>query len=109
MPVYEYLCGQCHKRVELFQRQRLESERSSPPCPLCGAKRLDVALSRFAFVAGGAAADLDSLEALDSDDPEAMRAFADRLADQTGVPYPPGFPDALAGDTTDALDSGDDW
>jgi putative FmdB family regulatory protein len=47
MPIYEYDCGSCHKRVSVFLKSINAAEPDS--CPECGAASLTKAISRVQF------------------------------------------------------------
>lgn len=91
MPIYEFLCGGCGKRVEVFRR----SVASTAPlvCPNCGGSNLQRLISRFAVHRGGSiygSADEESyLDGLDSEDPRAMAAWARRMSRESGEPVDP--------------------
>lgn len=97
MPIYEYRCDACAKRVELLQRRRAGPRAAPPACPACGASRLRPLVSAFAFTSEAEWDGFEGMDDLDADDPEAVSAFTDRLAEQTGQP---GLGDALG--TADA-------
>ena len=46
MPIYEYRCNNCRRRVEVFVQGF--SSPPSPTCTRCGSKNLDRIFSRFA-------------------------------------------------------------
>ena len=46
MPVYEYLCNSCQRKVSLYQR---EFSSSAPPCPHCGKAELKRIFSTFSM------------------------------------------------------------
>jgi putative FmdB family regulatory protein len=46
MPIYQYNCAGCHKRVEVFLRHI--DPTAKPACPECGSKRLARVMSAFA-------------------------------------------------------------
>ncbi len=46
MPVYEYTCRKCDAKFEKLVPTMSESK--SPPCPECGSKQTEKALSVFA-------------------------------------------------------------
>jgi putative FmdB family regulatory protein len=50
MPIYEYECGGCGKRVERLVRRR---EDVPERCPHCGAAKLRKAFSAFSVAGGG--------------------------------------------------------
>lgn len=54
MPIYEYTCASCRKPFEKLVRSANEAD--GVPCPACGSKRTERALSVFAVssVEGGA-------------------------------------------------------
>lgn len=48
MPIYQYNCATCRKRVEVFFRSVSAAEGVQPPCPECGGKKLTRQMSTFA-------------------------------------------------------------
>ena len=56
MPIYEYTCKSCHKPFEKLVRS-MNDETDGIPCPACGSKQTERALSVFAVSSteGGAA------------------------------------------------------
>ena len=46
MPIYEYTCSTCNKRVNIFQRTA--SADAKPLCPVCGSSSLTRIISSFA-------------------------------------------------------------
>ncbi len=48
MPIYQYDCNGCKKRVEVFFRTVAKAEAATPACPECGSKKLKRAVSLFA-------------------------------------------------------------
>lgn len=49
MPIYEYRCQSCRRRVSIY----LRDPSSSPECPLCGSEELVRLFSSFAMHRGG--------------------------------------------------------
>jgi len=47
MPIYEYTCSTCNKKVTIFQRTA--SAKAKPLCPLCGSGGLIRIISSFAI------------------------------------------------------------
>ena len=50
MPLFEFVCEECHKRSEILVRNN-----KTPECPHCGARRLVKQASAFAPVIGASA------------------------------------------------------
>ena len=45
MPVYEYKCGGCRKKVSIL----LRNPEAEPKCPACGGTQLNRLISKFAY------------------------------------------------------------
>ena len=94
MPIYEYHCGDCRKRVSVFIRSI--SNPGNPACPRCGGTRLERVMSRFAVVRGEDALmdnmDDDSLlSGVDESDPRSMAAWARKMGSRFGEDLGPEF------------------
>jgi len=50
MPMYDYACRACGKRFE--EMRRIAERRDAPPCPTCGSKETELALSAPAVFGG---------------------------------------------------------
>ncbi len=46
MPIFEYVCGDCHREYEELVRS--DDRAARPPCPACGSRRTERKLSVFA-------------------------------------------------------------
>ena len=87
MPIYEYECGGCKRRVSLLIRSLASAE--APRCPRCGSAELSRLMSRFATPKSEearleAAADPSQFGDLDENDPQAVARFVKRMGDATG-------------------------
>jgi len=87
MPVYDYVCRSCGRRVGLVM-SFAEYDRATPACPHCAGTDLKRRLGRVA-IARSEGARLDSLlddPSLDSleDDPRAMGAVMRRMSRELG-------------------------
>jgi putative FmdB family regulatory protein len=106
MPIYEYLCGDCRKRVSLFIRSI--SNPGTPACPRCGGTSLERVMSRFAVVRSeddrmdSLTDDLGDLEGLDEDDPGAVAKVMRKMKDELGEDAGEDFDEAV-----DAMESGE--
>lgn len=119
MPIYEFACADCRKKVSVFQRSITATV--EPHCPECGGAHLRRLVSAFAFHrAGGDFDDFSDLdgefpEGVDENDPAAVARWARRMSERMGGDLPPGFEDDLAqmeagGMPSDMSDDGfDDW
>ena len=50
MPIYEYTCQECGKKFEKLMRAM--GDQSKAPCPSCGSKKTERAMSVFAVSEG---------------------------------------------------------
>lgn len=88
MPIYEYQCESCRRRVSLFFKSvKLEE---APRCPRCGGKRLTRLFSRFAVVWSEEdrlerLADPSRFGDLDENDPKSVARWMKRMAKETGL------------------------
>jgi putative FmdB family regulatory protein len=87
VPIYEYLCADCRKRVSLLIRSI--SNPGTPTCPRCGGRRLERLMSRFARVRSedarlDAMADPSSFGDLDENDPASVARWAKKMGKEMG-------------------------
>ncbi len=106
MPIYEYLCGDCRKRVSVFIRSI--SNPGSPACPRCGGTKLERVMSRFAVVRSedermdDLTDDMGDLEGLDEDDPRAVAKVMRKMKGELGEDAGDDFEEAV-----EAMESGE--
>lgn len=87
MPIYEYDCDGCHRRVSLLIMR--PSTAPPPACPRCGSTALTRLMSRFATVKSEDER-LDSLAGsadfagLDEDDPASVARFMKKMGREMG-------------------------
>ena len=87
MPIYEYECRGCRRRVSVLVRS-LSSE-ASPRCPRCGSGELSRLMSRFATVKSEDArleslGDPSQYGDLDENDPRSVARFMKRMGREMG-------------------------
>lgn len=87
MPIYEYDCQECRRRVSMLVRSL--SNQESPRCPRCGSAALRRLMSRFATVKSEDArldslSDPSQLGDLDENDPRSVARFMKRMGDEMG-------------------------
>ncbi len=105
MPIYEYRCDNCHRRVSLFFRSFLEAEEGGR-CPRCGSSRLTRLMSRVSVVRSEESrlddlSDPSLLDGLDEEDPKSLARWMRKMSAETGEEMPPEFDEVL-----DRLESG---
>jgi len=105
VPIYEYDCHGCRRRVSLLVRSLASTE--APRCPRCGSAELTRLMSRFATPKSEdarleAAADPSKFGDLDENDPGSVARFVKRMGEEMG--------EDLGDDLDAAMDeaSGDD-
>ena len=124
MPIYEYRCAGCRRRVSIFFTSFSAADRKAEAgeieCPNCGSKQLSRLMSKAYMVRGGGgesgefdggddAGDMDGLngmfEGLDDSDPRSVARWARRMQDQMGgeMNLGPEFEQALT-----RIESGED-
>ena len=106
MPIYEYRCHDCGRRVTLFWRSFSEVEESSPHCSFCGGERLTRLVSRVAVVRSEESrlddlADPSSLAGLDENDPKSMARWMRKMSREMDEDLGPEFNEVI-----DRLESG---
>ena len=87
MPIYEYECRGCHRRVSVLVRSLTGAD--SPRCPRCGCAKLSRLMSRFATVKSEDArlesfADPSQYGDLDENDPRSVARFVKRMGAEMG-------------------------
>jgi putative FmdB family regulatory protein len=87
MPIYEYRCDGCRKRVTVLTLR--VSEAVNPTCEHCGSTRLTRLMSRFAIARSDDdrlddLADDASLADVDENDPRSMAKWMRRMGKELG-------------------------
>jgi putative FmdB family regulatory protein len=87
VPIYEYHCEDCRRRVSVLVRSI--SNPGTPTCPRCGGHRLERLMSRFARVRSeesrlDALADPSSFGDLDENDPASVARWAKKMGKEMG-------------------------
>ena len=105
MPIYEYHCHDCRRRVSLFFRSYSDIK-DEPSCPRCGGTHLTRLISRVAVVRSEDSrlddlSDPSMLGDLDEDDPKSIARWMRKMSAETGEEMPPEF-----GEVIDRLESG---
>lgn len=113
MPIYEYTCQDCHRRVSLLWRSFTDAESRQAVCPRCGGSNLTRLISRVAVLRSENSR-LDSLTdpavpgGLDEDDPKSLARLMRQMADETGEELGPEFEEVIgrleAGEDPESID-----
>jgi len=87
MPIYEYECGDCRRRVSLLVLR--PSTAPAPTCPRCGGTALHRLMSRFATVKSEEArleslADSPDMGDFDENDPSSVARFMKKMGKEFG-------------------------
>ena len=114
MPIYEYRCTACRRKVTVLTMR--VSEAVDPVCEHCGSRELTRLLSRFAMVRSEDARldDLTSDAALgdvDESDPKSMARWMKKMGNELGEDLGDDFEamtDDMAQGGDDGADGGDE-
>jgi len=87
VPIYEYHCQDCRRRVSILVRSI--SNPGKPVCPRCGGTHLERLMSRFARVRSEDArldslADPSKFGDLDENDPKSVARWAKKMGGELG-------------------------
>jgi putative FmdB family regulatory protein len=106
LPIYEYRCNKCRRRVTIFWRSFSEIRETSPRCSFCGGEDLTRLVSRVAVARSEEShledlADPSSLAGLDENDPKSMARWMRKMSREMGEDLGPEFDEVV-----DRLESG---
>lgn len=113
MPIYEYICLDCRKRVNVFFRTFSQAKEEEALCPLCQGDRLQRLVSRVSVAKSEDSrmedlADPSLMAGLENEDPQALAHFMRRMSDETGEPIDPEMGDVIgrleAGEKLDSIE-----
>jgi putative FmdB family regulatory protein len=99
MPVYEYRCPDCRRRVSVFQSYA-DYGKVQPICPECGGRRLERIISRVRFARSEESrleslADPSAWGDVDENDPRSMARMMRRMGSELGEEMGPEFHEAI--------------
>ena len=109
MPIYEYYCYDCTKRVNVFFRTMSEASDAAAACPTCSGRHLRRLVSRVRMLRSeesrmeSMADDASLMSGLESEDPRALAGFMHRMSDEMGEPL-----DGEMSEVMDRLEAGED-
>jgi putative FmdB family regulatory protein len=109
MPIYEYRCADCQKKVSVFFRSFSAVDQKQARCPICHGTHLTKMVSKVRVIRGTSSAGSDDgfddsmLDDLDENDPRSLGRMMRRMADETGEDLGPEF-----GEVVSRLEKGED-
>ena len=98
MPIYDYRCQGCGRRISLLFQSYAAAENAT--CPHCGSTDLSRLVTRFAVVRSEESrlenlADAESFGDLDEEDPRSVARWARRMGQEMGEDLGPEFDEAI--------------
>lgn len=89
MPIYEYRCNDCRRRVSVLWRSFSEVGTTTPRCPVCDGSNLTRLISRVAVLKSEESrledlADPSSLADLDENDPKSIARWMRKMSREVG-------------------------
>jgi len=108
MPIYEYRCADCRRRVSVWWRTFSVAADSQATCPRCGGTNLSRLVSRVAVVRSEDSrlddlADPAAFGDLDENDPRSIGRWMRRMSNEMGEDLGDEF-----GEVVDRLEAGED-
>ena len=89
MPIYEYQCHQCQRRVSLLWRTMYAAATGQPVCPRCGSTHLSRLISKVALLRSEESrldnlAYPSSMGDLDENDPKSLARWMRKMSGEMG-------------------------
>ena len=108
MPIYEYRCADCKRRVSLYYQTFSAASAATPKCEHCGSLQLSRLVSRVFQLKSEDAqledlSDPSSFGDLDENDPKSVARWARKLGQQMGEDLGDDW-----GEMVDRLEAGED-
>jgi putative FmdB family regulatory protein len=113
MPIYEYRCNRCGKRISALVRNMEERDTAVPTCPRCGSADVRRLISRVAVLRSEESrleslADPSSLADLDESDPRSLGRWMRRMSQEMGEDLGPEFDEVVgrleAGESPESIE-----
>ncbi|MBN1890175.1 MAG: zinc ribbon domain-containing protein [Thermoflexales bacterium] len=113
MPIYDYRCADCKRKVSVFFRTVSCVDHSTARCPRCGGANLTRLVSRVRMLRSEESrmesmADESMLSGLDESDPRSLGRFMRKMARESGEEMPVEFDEVVgrleAGEDPEAIE-----
>ena len=113
MPIYEYYCNDCKRRVSLLWQSFADADSRAPVCPRCHGTNLRRLISKVAVLRSEESrldnlSDPSALGGLDEDDPKSLARLMRKMANETGEDLGPEFNEVVgrleAGEDPEAIE-----
>ncbi len=101
MPIYEYRCADCQKKVSIFFRSFSVVDQAQARCPICHGAHLTRLVSKVRVIRGASSADSEggfddsALDDLNENDPRSLGRMMRHMADETGEDMGPEFGEVI--------------
>ena len=107
MPIYEYRCHDCRRRVSVWWRTFSAAETGTARCPRCGGENLTRLVSKVRPIRSEESrledlADPTSFGDLDENDPRSIARWMRKMGNEVGEDLGPEF-----GEVVDRLEAGE--
>ncbi len=106
MPIFEYRCADCKRKVSVFYRTISAVDHATARCNYCGSARLSRLVSRVRVIRGGKSGDdaappgdaddlPPDLAGVDENDPRSLGRFLRKMASESGEEMGPEFDEVV--------------
>jgi len=100
VPIYEYRCHNCRRRVSIFWRTFSEAGEGTPICPRCSGTNLTRLMSRVRFVRSEEShlndmADPSNFPDFDENDPRSLGRWMRKMSAEAGEDLGPEFDEVV--------------
>ena len=108
MPIYEYYCHDCKRRVSIFWRTFSQADEGTATCPRCDGTHLTRLMSRVRFVRSEDSrlddlADPSNMPDFDENDPKSLGRWMRKMSEEVGEDLGPEFDEVVG-----RLEAGED-
>lgn len=113
MPIYEYYCQDCRKRVSVFFRSMSVASDAAARCPTCAGAKLRRLVSRVAILKSEESrmetmADSALMSGLENEDPRALASMMRKMSNEMGEPLDAEMSEVIgrleAGESPEAIE-----